>query len=101
MRKNTTMLLISAALAAFTLASPQANANDWGGFAGGLAGGIIAGAIAAQAQPHVVYVPVYVPRHRTVYAAPRHPHQPRNVSVAGPAPSSGPSGDELRQILGN
>ncbi len=105
MRKNTTMLLISAALAAFTLASPQANANDWGGFAGGLAGGIIAGAIAAQMQPHVIiyryYVPhhrYYVPQHRMVYAAPRHPH---NVSVAHQAPSSGPSGDDLRQILGN
>jgi len=84
--------------------APQANANDWGGFAGGLAGGIIAGAIAAQMQPHVIYryyVPhhrYYVPQHRMVHAAPRHPH---NVSVARQAPSSGPSGDDLRQILGN
>jgi hypothetical protein len=104
MRKNTAMLLLSTALA-FAVAIPPANANDWGGFAGGLAGGIIAGAIAAQAQPRVIYVPVaphYYRAHRHVaYAAPSHVRQQRSLSVAQHAPSSGPSGDDLRGILGN
>ncbi len=59
----------------FSIASSQANAQDWGGVVGGLAGGMIAGAIIANQQPRYVYVPVrqhyYTPRHRAVaYARP-------------------------------
>jgi hypothetical protein len=84
----------------FSIASSQANAQDWGGVVGGLAGGLIAGALIANQQPRYVYVPVrqhyYTPRHRAVvYAAPR-----RQYTTTAAQPS-GPSGDDLRQILGD
>jgi hypothetical protein len=89
-----------ALLMMFSIASSQANAQDWGGVVGGLAGGMIAGAIIANQQPRYVYVPVrqryYTPRHRAVYAAaPRRQYQ--HTVIAQP---TGPSGDELRGILG-
>jgi hypothetical protein len=84
----------------FSIASPQANAQDWGGVVGGLAGGMIAGAIIANQQPRYVYVPVrqryYAPRHRAVYAA-----APRRQYTHTVTTATGPSGDDLRQILGN
>ena len=85
----------------FSIASSQANAQDWGGVVGGLAGGMIAGAIIANQQPRYIYVPVrqhfYTPRHRTVYAAaPR--RQYTHTVIAQP---TGPSGDDLRGILGS
>ena len=74
-----------------------------GGVVGGLAGGMIAGAIIANQQPRYVYVPVrqhyYTPRHRAVYAAaPRRQYTHTVTTVAQP---SGPSGDDLRGILGS
>jgi hypothetical protein len=88
----------------FSIASSQANAQDWGGVVGGLAGGMIAGAMIANQQPRYVYVPVrqhyYTPRHRAVaYAAPRRQYT-HTVTTAAAQPS-GPSADDLRQILGN
>jgi hypothetical protein len=87
-------------LVMFSIASSQANAQDWGGVVGGLAGGLIAGAIIANQQPRYVYVPVrqhyYTPRHRTVYAA-----APRRQYTPTAAQPSGPSGDDLRGILGS
>ena len=93
-----------ACLLMFSIASSQANAQDWGGVVGGLAGGMIAGAIIANQQPRYIYVPVrqhyYRPRHRAVaYAAPRRQYT-HAVTTAATQPS-GPSGDELRQILDN
>jgi hypothetical protein len=86
-------------LMAFSIASSQVNAQDWGGVVGGL----IAGAIMANQQPRYVYVPVrrhyYTPRHRAVvYAAPRRQYTHTVTAAAQP---SGPSGDDLRQILGD
>jgi hypothetical protein len=88
----------------FSMASSQANAQDWGSVVGGLAGGMIAGAIIANQQPRYVYVPVrqhyYTPRRRgVVYAAPR--RQYTHAVTTTTAQPSGPSGDDLRQILGN
>ena len=89
-------------LMTFSVASSQANAQDWGGVVGGLAGGMIAGAIIANQQPRYVYVPVrqhyYTPRHRTVYAAPRRQYT-HTVTTAAQTP--GPSADDLRGILGS
>ncbi len=87
----------------FSIASSQVNAQDWGGVVGGLAGGIVAGAIIANQQPRYVYVPVrqryYTRRHRAVaYAAPRRQYTHTVTTAAQP---SGPSGDDLREILGN
>ena len=88
----------------FSIASSQANAQDWGGVVGGLAGGMIAGAIIANQQPRYVYVPVrqhyYTPRHRTVYAAAPRRQYTHTVTTATAQPS-GPSGDDLRGILGS
>jgi hypothetical protein len=74
----------------------------WGGVVGGLAGGMIAGAIIANQQPRYVYVPVrqhyYAPRHRTVYAAAPRRQYTHTVSTAA---QPGPSGDDLRGILGS
>lgn len=91
-------------LMVFSMASSQANAQDWGGVVGGLAGGIIAGAIIANQQPRYVYVPVrqhyHRPRHRAVvYTAPRRQYTHTVTNAA--AQPSGPSADDLRQILGN
>lgn len=87
----------------FSIASSQANAQDWCGVVGGLAGGMIAGAIIANQQPRYVYVPVrqhyYAPRHRMVYAAARRQYTHTATNVA--AQFAGPSADDLRQILGN
>lgn len=88
----------------FAIAGSQANAQDWGGAIGGLAGGVIAGAIIASQQPRYVYVPVrqhyYTSRHRAVaYATPR--RQYTHTVTTGATQPSGPSGDDLRQILGN
>jgi len=88
----------------FSIASSQANAQDWGGVVGGLAGGMLAGAIIANQQPRYVYVPYgqhyYRPRHRAVvYAAPR--RQYTHTVTTAAAPPSGPSADDLRGILGN
>jgi hypothetical protein len=85
-----------------SIVSSQANAQDWGGVFGGLAGGMIAGAIIANQQPRYVYVPVrqhyYAPRHRAVaYTAPRR----YTHAVTTAAQPSGPSGDDLRGILGS
>jgi hypothetical protein len=87
----------------FSIADSQANAQDWGGVVGGLAGGMIAGAIIANQQPRYVYVPVrqhyYTPRHRAVgYAAPRRQYTHTVTTAVQP---SGPSGDDLRGILGS
>jgi surface antigen len=67
----------------FSIASSQANAQDWGGVVGGLAGGMIA----------------YTPHHRTVYAAA--PRRQYTHTVTTAAQPSGPSGDDLRGILGS
>src|SRR3984957_1094264 len=88
----------------FSIASSQANAQDWGGLVGGLAGGMIAAAIIANQQPRYVYVPVrqhyYAPRHRAVVYAVPHRQYTHTITTTAAQPS-GPSGDDLRQILGN
>jgi hypothetical protein len=99
-----TLLGGCASLMIFSIVSSQANAQDWGGVVGGLAGGMIAGAIMANQQPHYYYYgPVrrhyYAPRHHAVvYAAPRRQYTHTVTTAASPA---GPSGDDLRGILGS
>jgi hypothetical protein len=98
------LLIGCAFLTMFSIASSQANAQDWGGVVGGIAGGMIAGAIIANQQPRYIYVPVgrhyYAPHHRTAaYAAPR--RQSTHTVATAAAQPSGPSADDLRGILGS
>lgn len=97
------LLIGCVVLMMFSMASLQANAQNWGGIVGGLAGGIIAGAIIANQQPRYIYVPVrrhhYIPRHHPRYTAHRRNYTHAITNAA--ARPSGPSADDLRQILGN